>query len=153
MTMRPILAAAAVLMTPSLATAAPGGGPVRVQRDAETLLFLLPVTIGSTTVRMIVDTGASNTILTPDDAARMRGVVSTGTVTGAGITGTARMKVVRLPDLHAAGRHLGVRTVVVGMRGIPYSLLGQAELRDLGPITIDGDVMTLGGPIRHGTAR
>ena len=152
MTMRPILAAAAVLMTPCVADAAPGGA-VRVQRDAETLLFLLPVTIGSTTVRMIVDTGASNTILTPDDAARMRGVVSTGTVTGAGITGTARMKVVRLPDLQAAGRRLGVRTVVVGMKGIPYSLLGQAELRDLGPITIDGDVMTLGGPIRRGTAR
>jgi predicted aspartyl protease len=147
-----LICLAAALLTQSVASAA-GAVGIRVQRDPDTLLFLMPVTIGSTTVSMIVDTGASQTILTPDDAARMRGLVETGSVTGAGITGTAVMRTVQVTDLTAAGRRLGVRTVVIGMGGIPYSLLGQAELRDLGPITIDGDVMTIGGLLPHGRAR
>lgn len=141
------LALASCLATPAAASPAGTAGRttrIVVARDADSLLFFLPVTIGGVRIVMIVDTGCTNSILTPDDAKLLAGrLAPAGEVVGAGITGTARMALVTTPALAIGGRDLGRRQMVVGREGIGVSLLGQRELMALGSVTIGRDTLVI----------
>lgn len=151
-TIRAILAAV-LLATPAIATAAdrssadlraPEEYGVVLKRDARTKLFLVPVRMGDVNTTMIVDTGASITMLTPNDAAALgRDLTIMSDAYVAGITGAARVPFSRTPPMSVAGIRIGRRDVVTVGGSIGLSLLGQSELKALGRITIEGDVMTI----------
>ena len=142
-----LLAATAAPLASSTAQSTTAGAAVTrivVPRDADSLLFFLPVHIGGVRIVMIVDSGCTNSILTPDDAKLLAGrLAPAGEVVGAGITGTARMDVVRTPTLTVGGRDLGPRRMVVGKEGVGVSLLGMRDLRDIGTVTIGRDAMVI----------
>ena len=142
-----LLAAAAIIPTTAAQARAGTEAAVTrivVARDADSLLFFLPVHIGGVRIVMIVDSGCTNSILTPDDAKLLDGrLAPAGKVVGAGITGTARMDVVTTPTLTIGGRDLGPRRMVVGKEGVGVSLLGMRDLRDIGTVTIGRDALVI----------
>jgi len=142
-----LLAITAAPLATTAAQSTPTGAAVTrivVPRDADSLLFFVPVHIGGVRIVMIVDSGCTNSILTPDDAKLLSGrLTPAGEVVGTGITGTARMDVVTTPTLTVGGRDLGPRRMVVGKEGVGVSLLGMRDLRDIGTVTIGRDAMVI----------
>lgn len=142
-----LLATTVVLPATAAAQAKAESAPVKrivIARDADSLLFFLPVHIGGVRLVMIVDSGCTESILTPDDAKLLAGRLKTsGEVVGAGITGTARMDVVTTPGLTVGGRDLGPRRMVLGKEGVGVSLLGMRDLMEIGTVTIGRDTMVI----------
>lgn len=139
---------ASMVIPASSVTAAQGkAAPIKrivIPRDADSLLFFLPVMIGGVRVVMIVDSGCTYSILTPDDAKLLAGKLTpAGDVVGAGITGTARMDIVTTPPMSVGGRDLGPRRMVIGKEGVGVSLLGMHELMDIGTVTIGRDTIVI----------
>tara|TARA_B110001454_G_scaffold122364_1_gene114202 strand:+ start:845 stop:1360 length:516 start_codon:yes stop_codon:yes gene_type:complete len=95
--------------------------------------------------RFLIDTGASVTVLTGDDARRL-GVQPTDDAGGAklrtagGMT-TARSATIARMDI--AGRPLRNIRVAIIDNGLPVSLLGQNALSELGTITLGNGRMTI----------
>ena len=95
--------------------------------------------------RFLIDTGASVTVLTGDDARRL-GVQPTDGAGGAklrtagGMT-TARSATIARMDI--AGRPLRNIRVAIIDNGLPVSLLGQNALSELGTITLGNGRMTI----------
>lgn len=120
---------------------------LRIRRDRESGHFIAPVVINGVRVRAILDTGASSTVLSPEDA------VATGadrdvryTRPGVGIGGYTTLYVTKVRDLEIGGQHLGSFSADIGQQGIPHTLLGQTEIAKLtrrGRIVIQNDVMTI----------
>ena len=96
-------------------------------------------------VRFLVDTGASVTVLTEQDAALVAANLDaeTGESSLSTVGGQASARQGQLDGLVIAGRKLPPIRVAVLSTGINVSLLGQNALSKLGPITFDKDVMTL----------
>lgn len=126
------------------------GEPSLVLGDAATLTrgadghFTTHVDVNGQPVAMLVDTGASTVALTVADAQRLGLPVdpSSFTVVGSGASGPTLGQVVTLDDVAVGGRHVaGVEAVV--LQGLDRSLLGQAYLRRLDTVEINGDTMTL----------
>ena len=122
-----------------------GGGQVlRIRRDRMSGHFIAPVVMNGVRVKAIIDTGASGTILSPEDA------VATGadrdvrsSRPGVGIGGYTTLYMTRVRDLEIGGQRLGAFDADIGQRGIPHTLLGTPQLTRLGRIVIEGDVMTI----------
>lgn len=120
------------------------GRPVRIRRDPTSGHFITRVMMNGVAARMIIDTGASGTILSPD-AARSTGAFRdvTHSRLAAGIGGVTALNATRVRSLVIGGREIGSFDALIGREGIPYSLLGQTELRRLGRIVIENDVLTI----------
>ncbi len=148
----PAPTAAARVESPGAVTGAAyrPGEPSLLLGDAATLTrgadghFTTGVDVNGQAVAMLVDTGASTVALTVADAQRLGLPVdpSRFTVVGSGASGPTLGQVVTLNDVAVGGRHVaGVEAVV--LQGLDRSLLGQAYLRRLDKVEINGDTMTL----------
>lgn len=117
---------------------------VRIPRDPSSGHFITQVVMNGIRTRVIIDTGASGTILSPD-AARATGALRdvTHSRLAAGIGGVTALNATRVRSLVIGGREIGSFDALIGREGIPYTLLGQTELRRLGRIVIEDDVLTI----------
>ena len=126
------------------AAGAIGGDGLTATRDAGGQFHIDAVANGHA-VRFLVDTGADGLALTETDARAAgltldpdayRQVANTASGPGYGAH-------VRIDQLDIGGQTL--RDVdAVALRGLGTSLLGQSVLRRLGPVSINGDRMTIG---------
>lgn len=130
--------------TPSPRPAAPSA-PARamVERDPGGH-FIATAEVNGHPIRVVVDTGASAVVLTPEDA-RAAGLLvdpARWSRVGRSATGEARGERLILASLSVGGvRRMDVPAAVV--EGLPVSLLGQSFLRRLEAAEIRGDTMTL----------
>lgn len=129
---------------PLVEEASPAPAPaIRVPR-ARDGLFYLYAQINGQPVRFLVDTGASVTILTPGDAARVGASAKAGAplrLRTASGHGTMRWAEMRTLDLgHQQLRHLDA---AIGDRHLPVSLLGQNVLTRLESVQISGNALHL----------
>ncbi|WP_419809257.1 retropepsin-like aspartic protease family protein [Sphingomonas sp.] len=112
-------------------------------------LFRLGATRAGQSIELVVDTGATGTILTAADAQALgvgtRGGEEIELLTANGI---ATMRRVELSGLVVAGRHLPTLRVAIAPAGLAHSLLGQDALSRLGRITIDHDRLEIGS-LKH----
>lgn len=121
-----------------------GGGVLRIKRDGRSGHFIVPIIMNGVQVKAIVDTGASGTILSPEDAAATgadRDV--TYARPGVGIGGATTLYATRVRSLEIGGQRIKGFAADIGQRGIPYTLLGQPEIAKLGRIVIEDGVMTI----------
>jgi clan AA aspartic protease (TIGR02281 family) len=122
----------------------PQGRALRIDRDPATGHFIATVKVNGVAVRAIVDTGASNTILSPRDA---QATGASKDLAGAqrmiGIGGYTMLNLARVRSLEVGGEDLGGFTAAIGQQGLGYTLLGQSEIARLGRITIEAGVMTI----------
>jgi clan AA aspartic protease (TIGR02281 family) len=119
-------------------------GIVRIPRDSFTGHFVARVLINGVRVRAVIDTGAVSTVLSPD-AARATGAINdiTHTMPAAGIGGVTMLNVTRVRSFVIGGRNIGGFDAMIGAGAIQDTLLGQTELRKLGRIVIEDDVLTI----------
>lgn len=111
-------------------------------------LFRLTARRAGQTARLVVDTGATQTILTAGDARRL-GVGEGGEeIELLTANGIATMRRVEIAGLVVAGRRLPALRIVVAPAGLPHSLLGQDAIARLGRVTIDRDRLEIGGERR-----
>lgn len=117
---------------------------ISVRRDPQTGHFIMPVLMNGVRIPVIIDTGANMTFLSPE-AARATG--ASGRTTGSrrmvGIGGEANLSMTRIERFSVGDRDLGGFEAAISEKGLPYTLLGQSEIRRLGRIVIDGDVLTI----------
>ena len=95
--------------------------------------------------RFLIDTGASVTVLTGDDARRL-GVQPTDGAGGANLRTAGGMTTARsatIARMDIAGRPLRNIRVAIIDNGLPVSLLGQNALSELGTITLGNGRMTI----------
>ena len=124
--------------------AAPGVTELRRAGDGH---FYAPITIGTRSITMLVDTGASVVALTGEDA-RAAGIHwSTGqlTVVAQGAGGPVRGVAVRIERMRLGSHEARDVPAVIVPEGLPVSLLGQTFLKHLEPMQIEKDRMLLGG--------
>lgn len=149
----PLFAAAALAapVTPPVLQPAPLTGQARSVPSAylatrgEDGLFRVAARRDGRTVALVVDTGATQTILTAADARRL-GVGSGGEVIEIlTANGVATMRRVELAGLRVAGRPLPPLDVAVAETGLTHSLLGQDAIVRLGRLTIERDCLEIGG--------
>lgn len=121
-------------------TATDGTITVRRRPDGH---FIVPMKVNGVTIRAAIDTGATDTFMTREDAA------STGAdrtpvelVPTKGIAGATMATRTRLRAAKVGMIDLGTPTVLVG-GGMGMTLLGLPEIARLGRIVIEGDTMTI----------
>lgn len=122
-----------------------GHGVKRIERAADGL-FYLDGEVNGTPVRFLIDSGATAIVLAPADAERA-GIDVQGSGRPAAMRTTAGMTDMRWATAHhvsIAGLALRDAEVAVPGDGLQISLLGQNALSRIGPVTFDGDVVTLG---------
>ncbi len=122
----------------------PGAAPITLHRSADGL-FRAPVRINGQRVHMIVDTGATRSVLS-SRAGRLMAVAS-GARAGSGtmrtMSGAARYRETRPVSMAIGSRRIDqIRLVVVDAPG-DIAVVGQDVLRQLGTVTINGDELTL----------
>jgi len=95
-------------------------------------------------VEFLVDTGASNVVLTVADARRVGLPVNSSRwrVIGTGASGPVRGEVMRVATVELEGRTLTDADVMVA-QGLTQSLLGQDFLRQMRSVTMSRDLMVL----------
>jgi aspartyl protease family protein len=95
-------------------------------------------------VEFLVDTGASNVVLTVADARRVGLPVNPAAweVIGTGASGAVRGEVLRAASVELEGRILTNVDVMVA-QGLTQSLLGQDFLRHMKSVTMSRDLMVL----------
>ncbi len=116
---------------------------LRIRRDRTSGHFIANVRVNGVMIRAIVDTGASGTILSPEDAAATgvdRDV--THVRPGVGIGGYTTLRSTRVRSLEIGGQRLGGFPADIGQSGLP-TLLGQPEIAKLGRIVIEDGVMEI----------
>lgn len=122
----------------------PAGHGLRLTR-AEDGLFHAPIWINGRRATLIVDTGATVTVLTTADAMRL-GIDCTAlrdetTLRTAG--GNASMRWATVRRLRIGGRVLADIEIAVVDKGLDHSLLGQDVLGSGGMLRAQGDVMEI----------
>lgn len=122
---------------------------IQVRRDPSTGHFIMPVLMNGVSVPVIIDTGASITFLSPD-AAKLTGAYGRATHTRpmVGIGGAINLNMTRIDYFSVAGHEMGGFEAAISEKGLSYTLLGQSEIRKLGRIVIEGDVLTISPPAR-----
>ena len=106
--------------------------------------FYTDAVIGGTSVRFLVDTGATGIALTEADARRLGLPFHTTefAVVGRQVSGVVRGKRVLLPEVRVGGKSVrDVEAVII--EGGTMNLLGQSFLTRAGTIQMDGDTMVL----------
>ncbi|MCJ2180060.1 retropepsin-like aspartic protease family protein [Novosphingobium album (ex Hu et al. 2023)] len=121
---------------------APGGS--KIMRSVDGMFYLRGASNGRS-VRFLVDTGASVTVLTKQDALTLGVDINQGTPASnlATVGGQARAFQTRLKKVTVAGRTISSLRIAVVDGGINVSLLGQNALSQLGRVTFEKNVMTL----------
>jgi aspartyl protease family protein len=106
--------------------------------------FFVHAIVNGQIVEFLVDTGASNVVLTVEDAKRIGLPVdrSRWTVIGSGASGAVRGQMERLQSVEVEGRTVTNLEAMVA-EGLEMSLLGQDFLRHLKGVTMSRDVMVL----------
>lgn len=132
-------ALAAELVERAPARPAPG----RAIRRADDGMFYVEALVNGAPVRFLVDTGASHTILTPHDAARIgaRAARARDVVTAAG---KVRFGWATLDSISLAGHEVADAVAAIADDRLPVSLLGQDMMARVGRVTIAGDDLWLG---------
>lgn len=121
-----------------------GTQPLRIKRDRFTGHYIVPVTINGVRIRAAVDTGATSTILSPEDAADTGADRDArGTRPGVGIGGYTTLTMTRVRSMEIGGQRLKPFDADIGQQGIRVTLLGQTEIAKLGRIVIEDNVMTI----------
>lgn len=128
------------IQTTTSAPAVPSLRAVEYERASDGLFYVTGLVNGHT-VRFLVDTGASVVMLTRKDAAAVGVDIKRGAFQSRVRTanGASSMAWTTLPHIDVAGHRLSDIDAAVPQNGLPVSLLGQNVLRQLGPVTIDGD--------------
>lgn len=119
------------------------GPDVRLRREADGH-FYADARVNGTTIRFLVDTGASGVALSERDASRA-GVdfaSSRYQVIGSGASGEVRGEFVRLDSVELGEQRQSDASAVV-LDTSDHSLLGQSFLRRFASVTIEGDSMIL----------
>ncbi|MBP6112037.1 MAG: retroviral-like aspartic protease family protein [Sphingobium sp.] len=96
--------------------------------------------------RFLIDTGASVTVLTGEDARRLGVVAEDAANGGARLRTAGGMMVARsatIARMDIVGRQLRNIKVAIIDNGLPVSLLGQNALTELGTITLGNGRMTI----------
>ena len=122
------------------ATDTPAIAPIIRSPDG---LFRATVTIEGRTIPMIVDTGATKSVLSSHVAKRLNLTIdprSGGSL--ATINGTTRYRLAAVDTLRIGQRSLHDMTFIVAEGPTRVSLLGQDALQRLGPIRIDAGRLT-----------
>ena len=127
----------------SSSNANPQDGAIELQRSVEGH-FYADVQINGTSVRALVDTGASGIALSRDDA-RSAGVgtsIAMPEVVGEGASGAVHGEYVTLDSVALGSKRVeGVSAVVLSSGGM--TLLGQSFLSQFAKVEIEGDRMVL----------
>ena len=119
-------------------------GQVQLIRSTDSH-FYADVDVDGTTVRMMVDSGASMIALTRRDAEAMGINVDDLAIGGTASTagGDVPVRPVMLDSVEVDGIEVrGVEAAVIDA-DIGFSLLGQSYLSKLGAVNVEGDTMTL----------
>ena len=104
--------------------------------------FYADAQVNGTTIRFMVDTGASVVVLTPEDAQRAGIQLPSERATAMGVGGPIEVTPVMLDRIAIGGIEArGVRAAVA--EELPISLLGQSYLSRVGTVEIRGDRMVL----------
>lgn len=120
------------------------GGEVRLERDGDSHFYATTI-INGTSVRMLVDSGASMIALTRSDAEAIG--IDVDSLPEGGSANTAGGVVpIRPVELNSVGIDgltvVGVQAAVIDA-DMPTSLLGQSFLSRLQSVQVEGDTMTL----------
>ncbi len=134
----------AVVATPPAPPPTITYGETRLVRAADGH-FYADATINGTTIRFLVDTGASAVALTADDARRAGLSFSQADFTheGQGIGGPVALMPVTLERLTVGGVEARDVQAVVAKDKLPMSLLGQTFLSRVRSVAIERDTMVL----------
>ncbi|MET0181037.1 MAG: retropepsin-like aspartic protease [Novosphingobium sp.] len=133
------LSARAAPLDPLPTAARAGSHRIRRAPDG---MFYVHAMVNGARVRFLVDTGASHTILTKADAARVgaRAKRMRGVVTAAGVV---RFGWATLDRMSLAGREMAGTIAAISGERLPVSLLGQDMLANFASVTIAGDSLWL----------
>lgn len=123
--------------------ASPSGSLV-VERSADGF-FYMPAIINGSTVRFLVDTGASMVIL-PRPVADQAGIVATSHATATTVGGPQRVDLASIKSFKTAGITLQDVPVAIQNSGMSIPLLGMDTLANMGRIEIEGDRLTIRTP-------
>jgi aspartyl protease family protein len=119
------------------------GEPLQVRQSPDGL-FRVPVDLDGATARLVVDTGATRSVIGPATLARLD-AGSTGNRGGTLLTfsGEVPYRVVTVARVAIAGRALGpVELAVIDRVGTP-DVIGQDLLGRIGTLSIEGDRLTI----------
>ena len=119
--------------------------PMQTLWRADDGLFYVEAQINGVPVRLIVDTGASMTVLSPDDARRVGLAPQPADPTEVAQTanGTSHMARIRLDSMQVGQTSAANVSAVVASQPMESSLLGQNWLSRMDSVTIQGDRMIL----------
>ena len=120
-----------------------GAGALTLKRDWDGH-FYADTQINGTSIRMLVDTGATTIALSRDDARRAGLGISIGmpNVVGSGASGDVRGEYVTL-DRISLGGESATKVPAIVLDGGEKSLLGQSFLSKFASVEIKGDSMVL----------
>ncbi|TPW00853.1 MAG: hypothetical protein FD125_2908 [bacterium] len=134
--------------TPAVVHAPAHGEPAQVLKAADGHYWadaLIDGQSGPRAVRVMVDTGASVVVLTPDDAARLGLQLKSGDFSATVITASGPVPAapVALRTVAVAGAHVEQVEALVVQRGLPHSLLGMSYLGRLSSFSATPSEITL----------
>jgi aspartyl protease family protein len=105
--------------------------------------FYADAEVNGTTVRFLVDTGATSVLLAPQDAERAGIHGSDFSETGVGVGGEVQLMPATVSRLALGPLSASNVPVMVAKDKLSVSLLGQSYLARIGTVSITGDTMTL----------
>ncbi|MBN8829429.1 MAG: retroviral-like aspartic protease family protein [Sphingomonadales bacterium] len=129
-------------------SAPPPAGPTlpaqTIQRHSDGL-FYVEAKANGTTIRFVVDTGATVVVLNKADAEKLGipydQLVSKASMRTAG--GSSDMRWAKIDRLDMGAKRIEKIEVAVVEGGLPVSLMGQNALEQLGTLTLRGNTMTI----------
>lgn len=137
--------AAAAMMAGERIVIGPDGADMREIVRHDDGMFYVHALINGTPVRFLVDTGATDIILTSADAARAGLAPASGRY-GARIAtagGSVNMAWTKLAQVEVAGKTMTGMRAAIMRRGLGVSLLGQNLLSRFDRLTIEGDTLRM----------
>lgn len=135
----PATVMASYVERPAVRAAAGTGTEGHILPEADGLYYLDARFADGARARFLVDTGASVTVLTGEDARRLGVQVDANASGGAKLRtagGTTIARSATIEQMDIAGRQLRNIKVAIIDNGLPVSLLGQNALAELGTLTL-----------------
>lgn len=122
----------------------PAGAPVHVAQSPDGL-FRLPATLDGAHARLVVDTGATRSVIGPATLARIGAAPAHATHGGTLLTfsGEVPYRVVTVRRVAIAGRAIGPVELAVIDQGETPDVIGQDLIRQLGTLSIAGGRLTI----------